>query len=116
MFCATLLLLYLDVGTVYLFAIPFGLTYGGTFVLLQLLVVEYFGRKEYPRILGVVTLIETIGGALGPFVTARIADASGGDYSRAFYGVVIAAGGAFVLVVILNLIGKPRETERCAAG
>jgi MFS family permease len=104
MFAATLVLLHLKVDTVYLFAIPFGLTYGGTFVLLQLLVVEYFGRREYGKILGAVTLIETVGGALGPFITGRIADANGGDYSTAFGGVIIATAAAFLLIVLLNFM------------
>lgn len=115
MFGATFILLYLNVSTVYLFAVPFGLTYGGTFVMLQLLVAEYFGTREYGKILGAVTLIETIGGALGPFITGKIADAGGGDYSGAFYGVVIAAGMAFALIVLLNLLGRKNGRERGSA-
>lgn len=115
MLAATLVLLYLKVDTVYLFAIPFGLTYGGTFVMLQLLVVEYFGRREYGKILGAVTLIETIGGALGPFITGRIADANGGDYSVAFYGVIIASGASFLLIILLNLI-KVKGAQLGAGG
>lgn len=115
MFAATFVLLFLDVGTVYLFAIPFGLTYGGTFVLLQLLVAEYFGTREYGKILGAVTLIETIGGALGPFITAKIADAYGGDYSQAFYGVILATGIAFALVVLLNVLKREGGSDPVSA-
>lgn len=104
MFGATLLLLYLNVKTVYVFAVPFGLTYGGTFVLLQLVVVECFGRRDYGKILGAVTLIETVGGAVGPFVTARIADANGGDYSKGFLGVIFVTGAAFLFVLLLNIL------------
>ena len=103
MFLSTLAFLYFNAQTVYVFAALFGLNYGGTFVLLQLLVVEYFGVKEYGKILGAVTVIETIGGALGTFITGKIADAHGGDYTKAFYGVIIAAGLALIAVVFLNL-------------
>lgn len=103
MFLATLFFLYFNEQTVYLFAVLFGLNYGGTFVLLQLLVVEYFGLKEYGKILGAVTVIETIGGALGTFITGKIADANGGDYTTAFYGVIIVVGIALLIIIVLNL-------------
>ncbi|MCA1607974.1 MAG: MFS transporter, partial [Acidobacteria bacterium] len=109
MFLGTLILLgFLTADTVFLFLIPFGLGYGGTFVLLQLLAVEYFGLKDVGKILGALTVIETLGAATGGTVTGRLAAAAGGDYTTAFYGVTIAAGLAFVLVVILNFLPKPR--------
>jgi MFS family permease len=111
MFAATLVLLGLTANTAFGFLIPFGLGYGGTFVLLNLLIAEYFGLKEYGKILGAITVIETIGGAAGTIVTSRIADANGGDYTQAFYGVIIANGLALLTVVVLNLmIGKRERT------
>jgi len=109
MFLATLVFLFFNDKTVYLFAVFFGLNYGGTFVLLQLLVADYFGLKEYGKILGVITVIETIGGAAGTIITGRIADANGGDYTQAFYGMIVVTGVALALVVVLNLIYKKRE-------
>jgi MFS family permease len=103
MFLATLFFLWFNATTVYLFAIFFGMNYGGTFVLLQLLVADYFGLKEYGKILGAVTVIETVGGALGTFITGRIADANGGDYTTAFYGVTVVVAVSLVMVVLLNL-------------
>jgi len=111
MFLSTLVFLFFNDQTVYLFAVLFGLNYGGTFVLLQLLVADYFGLKEYGKILGAVTVIETIGGALGTFLTGKIADANGGDYTQAFYGMIIVTGAAFALVVVLNVLYKKREVE-----
>ncbi len=107
MFLATLFFLYFNSTTVYLFAIFFGMNYGGTFVLLQLLVADYFGLKEYGKILGAVTVIETVGGALGTFITGRLADANGGDYSTAFVGVTVVVGISLLMVILLNLfIGR----------
>ena len=103
MFVSTLVFLYFNDKTVYLFAVLFGLNYGGTFVLLQLLVADYFGLKEYGKILGAVTVIETIGGALGTILTGRIADAYGGDFTVAFYGLIVVTGIALLMVVLLNL-------------
>lgn len=110
MFLSTLAFLYFNDKTVYLFAVLFGLNYGGTFVLLQLLVADYFGLREYGKILGAVTVIETIGGAAGTFITGKIADANGGDYAQAFYGLIVVTGLALGLVLLLNLMfGRERR-------
>lgn len=104
MFASTLVLLNLTQSTVFLFLLPFGFGYGGTFVLLQRIAADYFGNREYPKILGVLIVIETVGAAIGGMVTGRLADASGGDYTSAFYAVIAVSGLAFVMTVILGLM------------
>jgi sugar phosphate permease len=104
MFLSTLTFLHFNEQSAYFFVVLFGLTYGGTFVLLQRLVTDYFGTREYGKILGVITLIETVGAAIGGFVTGRLADAASGDYTQAFYAVILTTGAAFVAVVVLNLM------------
>ncbi len=108
MFLATLVLLNFSAATVFLFVIPFGFGYGGTFVLLQRLVADYFGSRDYPKILGAITVIETIGAAIGGRITGAIADADGGDYTRAFYYVIVATGLALLLTVTLNFMVKSK--------
>ena len=109
MFAATFILFGLSVPAAFLFMILFGLGYGGTFVLLQRLAADFFGMREYGKILGAIIVVETIGAAIGGILTGRMADAAGGDYSKAFYGVIITTGLAFVLVVVLNFMVKPSE-------
>jgi MFS family permease len=104
MFLSTLTFLDFNNNTVYLFAILFGLNYGGTFVILQLLVADYFGLKEYGKILGAVTVIETIGGAAGTIITGRLADLYGGDYTQSFYLLIVVSGLALLIVIALNYI------------
>lgn len=106
MFLATLILFGLTPTTAFIFLISFGLGYGGTFVLLQRLVADYFGNRDYPKILGVITVVETCGAALGGLITGRLADANGGDYTQAFYGVIFVTGLALILVIVLNLMVK----------
>jgi MFS family permease len=107
MFFSTLAFLSLDEVTVYVFAALFGLNYGGTFVLLQLLIADYFGQKEYGKILGAITVIETMGGAAGTYITSRMADANGGDYSIAFVLLIAVTAGTLILGIVLNLIYRP---------
>jgi MFS family permease len=96
---AAALLLQLSPGLALAFAIPFGLGYGGAFVLVQLLVAECFGLKHLGRILGVITVVETIGGALGNYLTGKLAKA--GDYSLAFNWVFMATVVALVCALVL---------------
>jgi MFS family permease len=109
MFLATLVLLNFSASAVLFFVIPFGFGYGGTFVLLQRLVADYFGSKDYPKILGAITVIETIGAAIGGRITGAVADADGGDYTRAFYYVIAATGLALILTIALNFMVKPKH-------
>jgi sugar phosphate permease len=112
MFLATFMLLgFLTASTIFWFLLPFGLGYGGTFVLIQLLAVEFFGLRDIGKILGVLTVIETFGGFIGSVITGRLASAAGGDYTTAFYGVTIAAGISLACVVALNFFAPKKEIE-----
>jgi MFS family permease len=109
MFVSTLLLLL--AGAPFLFLIIYGLGYGATFVMLQRLVADYFGRRDYGRILGTITMIEIFGGAVGGRVTGYLADRSGGDYSTAFYAMIGITGAAFICMLLLVVLGtKPKES------
>ncbi len=85
-----------------MFLIPFGFGYGGIFVLLQRLTADYFGLREYGKILGAITLIEIIGATIGGRITGYLADQAAGDYTTAFYGVVVASAIAFASSAVLN--------------
>ncbi|MBK8466574.1 MAG: MFS transporter [Chloracidobacterium sp.] len=101
MFASTLVLFYLTANTALFFLLPFALGYGGTFVLLQRLAADFFGRREIGKILGLITLIEVTGAAIGGRITGYLADQSGGDYTYAFYGVTIAAALAFLATLAI---------------
>lgn len=104
MFLATLILLNLSNSTAFIFLIPFGLGYGGTFVLIQRLVADYFGNRDYPKILSVITIMETLGAAIGGYFTGKLADANNGDYTQAFYVVIFVSAVALFLVILLNFM------------
>lgn len=102
MFASTMFLLL--AGAPFVFLILYGLGYGATFVLLQRLAAEYFGRRDYGRILGLITMIEIFGGAIGGYMTGYLADRSGGDYSTAFHLMVAVTFVAFVCMLGLDRV------------
>lgn len=102
MFASTFLLLDLNATTALVFLVPFGLGYGGALVLLQRLVADLFGDRDYPRILGAITISETLGAVVGGLISGWLADRFGGDYSTGFYVVIGATGMAMLLMLVLN--------------
>ena len=109
MFLSSLVLLDLTAGNALLVLLPFAIAYGGTWVMLQRLAADFFGRREIGKILGLITLIEVSGGAIGGRITGYLADQSGGDYTTAFYGVTVAAGLALLLTIALSVLDKSQS-------
>jgi MFS family permease len=104
MFIGTLFFLSFSASVVLFFVIPFGLGYGGTFVLLQRLIADFFGPRDYAKILGFVTVIETIGASIGGRITGIVADSNGGDYTQAFYLVTGATAVALLCTLLLHIL------------
>ncbi|HEX3101844.1 MAG TPA: MFS transporter [Pyrinomonadaceae bacterium] len=114
MFLSSLVLLDLTARNALLFLLPFALGYGGTWVLLQRLSADFFGKREIGKILGAITLIEVVGATIGGRITGYLADQAGGDYTNAFYGVTIVAGLAFVSTLVIVGLDKRRKAVQTA--
>ena len=54
----------------------YGTGWGGLYTLIQLLVADLFGLIAIGKIMGVINIIDTIGGGLGPIITAVIYDST----------------------------------------
>jgi sugar phosphate permease len=106
MFAGSLILISLTTATAFSFILIFGFGYGGTFVLIQLLAVGAFGPRAMGKILGAITFLETLGSALGTAITGKLAASDGGDYTRAFYGVILASAIALATALIVHFKSK----------
>ena len=74
MFASSLMLLDLTASNALWFLLPFAIGYGGTWVMLQRLASELFGRREIGKILGAITLIEVSVPLSAAYITGRLAD------------------------------------------
>jgi len=83
----------------------FGLGWGGLYTLLQLLAADFFGPQHLGKILGAITVLDTLGGGLGPPVIGAIRDGTG-SYGQAFALVT----GLVLLALILSTRFRLRET------
>jgi len=101
---ATLALLWLlfakEIWMLYIFAVIFGIGYGGIVLLQTLISVELFGLGSLGMILATLMFCGTIGGALGAPLAGSIFDITG-SYSLAFLICVINCALAIILSLIL---------------
>jgi len=81
-----------------LFTIIFGLGYGGSFTMIQLVCVESFGRRSLGKILGIIMCIDSIGGMLGTYLTGQLKTTTG-SYFLPFAIVAVVA-----LVGLINVL------------
>ena len=79
----------------------FGLGWGGLYTLLQLLAADYFGPRHLGKILGAITVLDTLGGGLGPPMIGAIRDNTG-SYDLAFLLVAVLVGLAFILSTLFH--------------
>jgi MFS family permease len=77
----------------YLFAVVFGIAWGGTSTLRSTLVAELFGLRAHGAITGAILLVAVTGGTLGPILAGYIFDIRG-QYQA-----------AFLLVIGINVFG-----------
>jgi MFS family permease len=105
MFGGTLLFVVMSPLTLWPAVVLVGLGWGGLYTLLQLLIVESFGLKAAGKILGTITVMDAIGGGLGPFVTGWVYDQTN-SYEIAF---IIIVALVFVALLSATTIDRPEE-------
>ena len=93
------------------FALAFGVGYGGFISLSPAVVAELFGVEALGGTLGAVYTSAAIGGLLGPFIGGLVIDLTGAYRWALRLGAVLAR----VSFVILLPLGRPRE-DRMPAG
>ncbi len=78
----------------------FGFGWGGIYTLIQLLSADLFGMRALGKILGVINVLDAFGGAMGPFVTAKLADVTG-SY---FLSFAVMTGLLCVAIIAASLL------------
>ena len=88
----------------YALALVFGFSYGGVMPLYAILIREYFGDRIMGTAFGAVSMVATLGMALGPWVGGALYDTSG-SYAWMFIGSAAIGLGA---VAIATTFRPPR--------
>ena len=96
-----------SLATAYTFGLMWGLFTGTTGVLEQMLLAQYFGRKSFGTITGVLTPLSMGALGLGPFLGAGIREATG-SYSQLF----LALAAFYLIAAFLIYKVKPPAPPR----
>jgi len=92
----------------YLFAVIFGITYGGAITLPAAVAAELFGLKNLGVIYGAAMIFSALGMTLGPIIAGSIFDMTG-NYSLAFLiCVIISALSILLSLLLLRYKGKEK--------
>jgi sugar phosphate permease len=92
----------------YGYAAVFGLGFGGTFAMIQLVIAEFFAGQSYGRILGVLTAVDVACGGLGISVLSEMKKYYG-SYLPVIEILIGMTGIVAVMVMILYRI-RPRPS------
>jgi len=90
------------------FTMVFGLGYGGSFTLIQLVCVESFGQRSLGKILGIVIGIDSIGGMLGTIVTGQLKTMTGSYLLPFSIVAIVAAAGLLNVLLIRPVAPEPQ--------
>jgi MFS family permease len=88
----------------YGYIVVYGFAMGGAVVLLPLSVSQFFGISSYGVIFGMLWAIQTVGGALGTYISGFIF-----DLNRSYaYALVLFAGAYLIALAAFISAGNPR--------
>jgi MFS family permease len=85
--------------------ILFGAGWGGLYTLLQLLAADSFGVRDLGKILGTITVLDTFGGGMGPFLTGVMYDSTG-SYTLPFTLIACLVTAAVILATFFRSDGQ----------
>ena len=94
------------------YAAVFGMGFGGTFAMIQLVIAEFFAGKSFGKILGILTAVDVACGGLGISVIAEL-EKIYGSYLPVIEILMGMTGAVAVMVIILLRIRRkhPRRLE-----
>jgi MFS family permease len=98
---AVLLLISNNFLLLCLFAIIFGLAWGGIGSLRPVIVAELFGLHSHGTLVGAILLVALVGGTLSPILTGYIFDVTG-QYQMAFLLLIGVSAIGFILSLLLS--------------
>jgi MFS family permease len=93
------------VWSLYLFAVIFGIAYGGIQILFSPLVAQLFGLGKHSVILGTAAFAGNMGGALGPFVAGFVFDVTK-SYNLVFFFCAILSTAGMIVSLFLQPVRK----------
>jgi MFS family permease len=77
-------------GVIYVFAVAFGIAFGGDYMIIPLMAAELFGLKVMGRVMGIILTADGLAEALSPMLVGRLYDLSQ-SYANGFAALIFLA-------------------------
>ena len=98
-----------DAFMLYTYAAIAGIGFSGAFTTIQLLIASFYAGQSYGKILALMTMFDTLAGALGTRVIGEIREAAG-SYHPAFNLAIAACVASIVCTLLLRQPDQPAAT------
>ena len=92
----------------YGYAAIFGIGFGGTFSMIQLVLAEYFSGASYGKILALITMVDSLAGSAGVNYLGQVRVAQG-SYLPAFNLLIVVCAVSAILVMVLIMVYNNRH-------
>ncbi|MGH9832418.1 MAG: MFS transporter [Blastocatellia bacterium] len=87
-------------GVIYIFAVVFGIAFGGDYMIIPLMAVELFGLKVLGRVMGIILTADGLAEALAPMLVGYLYDQSK-NYVNGFAALIaLAVIGAIAIAML----------------
>ncbi len=96
---------------IYLYGVLAGAGFGGAFTTIQMVFAEFYAGHAYGRILAVLMFIDTVAGAIGVRVVAKLQEETG-NYQRPLLMLSILLLVALVVLLLARRPGRTAKFER----
>src|SRR5262245_17884285 len=101
--CAIPLLYFTSTpGVIYLFALVFGMAFGGDYMIIPLMAAQLFGLKVMGRVMGLILTMDGLAEALSPFIVGYLHDLS----DNYVFGFAALIGMAVIGAIAVALLPK----------
>jgi MFS family permease len=98
-----------QLGEFYALSVVFGIAYGGVMPLYAILVREYFGDKVMGTVFGAVTMVASLGMAIGPWAGGAVFDATK-SYMWLYIGAsTIGLAAVAIALAFPTIVRKPAQ-------
>jgi sugar phosphate permease len=87
-------------GVIYVFAIVFGIAFGGDYMIIPLMAAELFGVRVMGRVMGIILTVDGLAEALSPMLVGYLRDRSG-NYVNGFAALIALAVIGAIAVALL---------------
>jgi sugar phosphate permease len=96
-------------GMIYVFAVIFGIAFGGDYMIIPLMAAELFGLKVMGRVMGIILTADGLAEALSPMLVGYLRDQSQ-NYVNGFAALIILAVIGAIAVALL-----PKKNQQARA-